>query len=99
MESAEGPTATLNTSNGDKAQWLTSGAPVLPRARASSLKQKSETDSGMFDPGTPCREQPSVSMGTGEIENNVLSSSKNYDNSMPHTDSALGGSNPQIKKS
>ena len=73
-------------------------ASLSTRARASSLKQKSEADSGMFDPGTPCSEQPSVSMGASEIENNVLSSSKNSDNSMPHTDSTFGGSNPQIKK-
>ena len=99
MESAEGPTATrFYTSNADKAQWLTGGAPVYPRARANSLKQKSEADSGMVDPGTPCNEQPSVSMGASEIENNVLTSSKDCDNSLPHTDSTLGGSNPQIEK-
>ena len=99
MESAEGPTASrLYTSNADKAQWLTGGAPVYPRARANSLKQKSEADSGMVDPGTPCNEQPSVSMGASEIENNVLTSSKDCDNSMHHTDSTLGGSNPEIEK-
>ena len=85
MESAKGPTATrLYTSNADKAQWLTGGAPVFPRARANSLKQKPEADSGMVDPGTPCNEQPSVSMGASEIENNLLTSNKDCDNNMPH---------------